>query len=206
MTAVDFTDLPGSDLGLPVRRGSGRVGSFLARALTSVHADLPLFGLDAILVSLSYVTALLLRFDGVVPPAYWDRFGRFWLVALGVHLASNAGWRLYRKMWCHASVAEARSVVLSGLTALVLLLVASMLTVWMPLSVLVVGAGAATFLSGAVRFQSRLFASKRNRATPAGLRLVVVGAGESGAMIVREMRRSPGAGLLPVAVLDDAPR
>ena len=67
--------------------------------------------------------------------------------------------------------------------------------------------GLATALIGTVRFQSRLFARRRLEAdTSAGLRVVVVGAGETGAALARQMLDSRGSGLVPVCFLDDDPR
>ena len=183
--------------------GSHGADLALARNASRVRAELPLFALDLILTGVSYLTALLLRFDGEVPSRYWNPFAGFLLLAVLTHQASNGAWGLYRKMWRHASVAEARSVLLSGATAIVVLLVASKLTVWMPLSVLLTGGLGAMMLTGAVRFQNRLFAFQRSAGATKGLRVAVVGAGESGATIVREMFRNPSAGLVPVAVLDD---
>ncbi|MEO7836784.1 MAG: nucleoside-diphosphate sugar epimerase/dehydratase [Acidimicrobiales bacterium] len=182
------------------------VGPMVARAASRVRADLPLVALDASLTMGCYFAALVLRFDGAVPPGYWGRFPALVALALVAHIGANWFFGLYRQMWRHASVAEARCVIAAGATATVGVWVASALTVRQPVSVLVLGGGAAIMFSGAVRFQSRLFAFQRREDETAGLRVVVVGAGKSGAMIVREMRHNPGAGMVPVAVLDDDER
>jgi FlaA1/EpsC-like NDP-sugar epimerase len=62
-----------------------------------------------------------------------------------------------------------------------------------------------TMLAGAVRFHSRLFAFQRQQEDRRGLRVVVLGAGESGAALVRDMIRSSRSGLAPIAMLDDDP-
>ena len=60
-------------------------------------------------------------------------------------------------------------------------------------------------LVGALRFQSRPFAFRRGFDRQA-TRVIVIGAGESGAAIVRDMLRTHDGALRPVAVLDDDPR
>src|SRR6266550_4399851 len=75
-----------------------------------------------------------------------------------------------------------------------------------PFSVVLLGATVATMLAGASRFQSRLFAFNRRSDAPPGLRIAIVGAGEAGAAILRDMLGNPTAGFVPVAVLDDDPR
>ncbi len=70
---------------------------------------------------------------------------------------------------------------------------------------IVVGCMFATMGMGVLRFHSRLFAWQRG-ARRVGLRVAVVGSRDAGAAAIREMLRSPGAGLVPVAVFDDDPR
>jgi len=55
---------------------------------------------------------------------------------------------------------------------------------------------------GVLRFHSRLFAWQRG-SKRLGLRVAVIGSRDTGAAAIREMLRSPGAGLVPVAVFDD---
>jgi FlaA1/EpsC-like NDP-sugar epimerase len=61
-------------------------------------------------------------------------------------------------------------------------------------------------LEGLVRFQSRLFAFQRGSSKESGLRVAVVGGGNTGSAAIREMQRSPQSGLVPVVVVDDDPR
>jgi FlaA1/EpsC-like NDP-sugar epimerase len=116
-------------------------------------------------------------------------------------------WGLYGQIWKHASVLEARRIILATMsTALILTAIMVVGTRLIPLSVVGLGSLLYTLLAGATRFQSRLFALRRVQSDQPGLRVVVLGAGESGASLVREMLRSPKAGLIPIAMLDDDPR
>lgn len=169
---------------------------------------LPLVVLDSVLVGAGYLAVLVLRFDGAVPHRYWGRFGEFLIPAVIIHLTSNWFFGLYRQMWRHASVREARRVVHAGAAAaLALLLVFFALDRPVPISVALLGAQIVMFLFGTLRFQSRLFAMNRPRDDGRqGLRVVVIGAGSAGAAIMREIQRDRSSGLTPVAVLDDDPR
>jgi FlaA1/EpsC-like NDP-sugar epimerase len=182
-----------------------RVASLAAQ----MRADLLFATFDLVLVSAAYIGVMVLRFDGTVPSRNWDGFYQFLVVALVVHLSSNWAWGLYGRLWRHASIQEARQVVLAGGTSLTTLLVADLVLPGRrlaPFSVVLLGATVATMLAGASRFQSRLFAFNRRSDAPPGLRIAIVGAGEAGAAILRDMLGNPGAGLVPVAVLDDDPR
>lgn len=182
---------------------SDTASSEFARRASRVRADLPLVVIDALAVAGSYLACLVLRFDGSVPERFWTPFRWFIVTALMVHLGANWACCLYRQMWRHASVAEARRVVLSSVTATSALVVSvSVHGRAIPRSVVVLGGVLCMFTIGAVRFQSRLFAFSRTRCQ-ATIRVVVVGARDAGAALIREMLRSPGAGLLPVAVVDD---
>lgn len=191
---ADATDRPG-----PLTR----FASIAAR----VRVDLPFALLDAAFVAVAFGIVLMLRFDGSVPERYWGQFVRALPLIILVTLAMNWLWGLYGQLWRHASVLEARRIILSTLsTTLVLIAVMVIGTRLVPLSVVGLGCLLYTLLAGATRFQSRLFALQRERADQPGLRVIILGAGESGASLVREMLRTPRAGLIPIAMLDDDPR
>lgn len=163
-------------------------------------------GLDVVLAACAYAGVLVLRFDGAVPPGYWSSLGGFLLVSLLTVVVSNAVWGLYGQMWRHASVVEARRVLGAGLTTLTALSVVYLTgSRAVPTSVVVLGTACACMLIGILRFQSRLFAFRR-RAAGDEVRVLVVGAGESGGVMLREMLREPANGFRPVGLVDDDPR
>lgn len=179
----------------------------VARRLSRARSDTAFALLDGSLVAAAYLAALVLRFDGHVPARFWNRFDSFLALAVVAHLAANWAWGLYGQLWRNASIEEARQIFLAEATALAFLLLAVVEgDRLVPISVLVVGSVLATVATGVARFQSRLFAFQRTGRKPAGLRVAVLGAGEAGADLVRDMLRNRAAGLVPVAVLDDDPR
>ncbi len=167
-----------------------------------MRADLIIVALDAAMVTAAFAAMLLLRFDGSVPTRFWEGFGRFIPLAIVAAVLANWAWGLYGQLWRHASLYEARRLVLSGLTLTAALAVLQFGNRDIPISVVITGAVFSTFLMGLVRFQSRLF-SYRRTAIESGLGVVVIGAGDAGASLVADMVRSPRAGFRPVAVLDD---
>lgn len=186
-------------------------GSQLAsRIATRIRSNAPLVALDLVGVVVAYLVTLVVRLEGAVDPRYWRSFW-LWipLIAL-VHLACNFAFGLYGQMWRYASVQEARRVAFSGLTAaaavILLVEIASAGTRVLPLSVPAFGATLSFIAFGAMRFQSRLFAFRRRFTHDEPTRVLVVGAGEAGSMVVRDLLRSPGLGLVPVAFVDDDPR
>jgi FlaA1/EpsC-like NDP-sugar epimerase len=181
------------------------------RRLLGAHGTGILVVLDGVLVVASLALALLFRYNGQLPSGAWPSFRWFAMVAVVVFVAVLATNGMYSRMWRFASVIEARQLLRAGTIAGILLggldlvggTVADRRPV--PLSVAVAGSAFATGLMGCSRFQSRLVASRRRTSQSVGLRVVVIGAGDTGASLVRQMLTSPRAGLVPVALLDDNP-
>ena len=165
--------------------------------------------LDLALVFPAYLVPLVLRFDGAVPDKFWRMFWMFVPVAALVHLLMNHVFGLYGQMWRYASVLEARRVLVSGISAGALVFVAG--SIWagerpVPLSVAVLGPILSLLFFGAVRFQSRLFGFHRRNVSSTRNRVLLMGAGDAGAMILKDIQTAPSLGLDPVGIVDDDPR
>jgi FlaA1/EpsC-like NDP-sugar epimerase len=166
--------------------------------------------MDLATVVISYLIALVIRFEGSVPPQYWENFWMFIPAAAFGYLYLNFAFGLYGQMWRYASIREARRVLASGLVVGLWLLAGSELLGGeiriLPLSVVALGAAFTLLGFGAVRFQSRLFAVRRRIAEEGGTRALLMGAGDAGAMVLRDLLRHPELGLQPVGLIDDDPR
>jgi len=183
----------------------------VAREAARLRGDLPFICVDAVLVASVYLGLVVLRFNGSVPNLYWDRFRVFLVVATCFHLVANRVAGLYGPLWRHAGIREAQRLSTAGiLTVVGIPLLSTLPQLRLPLSVTLVGPALATGLVGLSRFQTRLFALRRRRisndALSVGLRVVILGAGNAGASLAREMLANPKSGLIPVAFLDDDPR
>jgi FlaA1/EpsC-like NDP-sugar epimerase len=181
-----------------------------AKLAARLRRDVSMVLMDATVVVAAYLIALVLRFDGSVPSPYWDHFWKLMPGAALLYLVVNHVFGLYGQMWRYASIQEARRVVVAGAAAAVLMVIVGELvrdeTRPLPLSVIILGATLAPMCFGAIRFQSRIFSVRRHPETSKRSRVLVVGAGEAGAMILRDIRRNRALDLDPVAVVDDDPR
>jgi FlaA1/EpsC-like NDP-sugar epimerase len=195
-----------------VRRGerAGRRRNWPERVVAWLRRDVPLVVMDLATVVISYLIALVIRFEGSVPPQYWENFWMFIPAAAFGYLYLNFAFGLYGQMWRYASIREARRVLASGLVVGLWLLAGSELLGGeiriLPLSVVALGAAFTLLGFGAVRFQSRLFAVRRRIAEEGGTRALLMGAGDAGAMVLRDLLRHPELGLQPVGLIDDDPR
>ena len=180
------------------------------RIVRRLRRDAPLVFLDLAIVFSAYLSTLVVRLEGAVPEQYWHNFWLYLPLFVVVHLAVNYLFGLYGQMWRYASVLEARRVVLAGLTAGGFIVAAVTLPTRglrpIPLSVAILGSVLSLIGFGAVRFQSRLFAFRRRAFIGDRTRVLVVGAGDAGAMILKDLLENPALGLKAVGVVDDDPR
>lgn len=188
------------------RRRSSRLPT---RIVHAIRRDVPLAALDVVVCTASYLAPLILRFDGKVPGLYWDNYWGFIPFVVVIHLLANLLFGLYGHMWRYASVREAQRTVFAGGAAGLLVLGAGAIYARghrpLPLSVVGLGVVLAIVGFGAIRFQSRLFAFRRTMALTGTSRVLVVGAGDAGEMILKDLLRNPSLGLEPVGVIDDDP-
>ena len=184
-------------------------GNMAVRA-SRIRSRLVFTCLDALCIVIGYGLAEIAYFRDKAPGLYWQHFSPFLGLVLVLTLVANHIFGLYGRMWRHAGAEEARQLVLSAACVVSLLIVAYPLgrmahVELVPVAVIVVGCMFATAGMGVLRFHSRLFAWQRG-SRRVGLRVAIVGSRDAGAAAIREMLRSPGAGLVPVAVFDDDPR
>jgi FlaA1/EpsC-like NDP-sugar epimerase len=159
------------------------------------------------------VFAFLMRFDGRVPAEHLPGMAWFLAVGLVAKAACLVVCRLNFQSWRHVSfrdlvqVGQAVAIVGAVEVAAGLAIHAQMPLARsvLPISV-VLGAVGLVGVRAARRLQ--IAASKRRSrqgADVAGRRALVVGAGEAGHLVVREMLRHPESGLVPVVIVDDDP-
>ena len=124
---------------------------------------------------------------------------------------------MYRRLWIYASVRELRLVIISVSSASLLLAVCIALMIFyqmrqpgflgFPRAILIIDWLLSLVLVGGLRFTMRALAEARygNNGVHGAKRVLVVGAGDAGALVVREMQKNPQMNLKPTCFLDDDP-
>jgi len=123
---------------------------------------------------------------------------------------------LYRRMWLYASVQELKLIVaaVTSASVLVSLVMVSLFTLGafraFPRSALVIDWLLSLILVGGLRFSLRLVAENKIMSSIPNLtvkarRVLIVGAGDAGALVVRELQKNPQLNIAPVGFLDDNP-
>jgi FlaA1/EpsC-like NDP-sugar epimerase len=178
----------------------------VGRVVTRLRVDVPVALIDAMLVTGSFMSLLAVRFEGHIPQRWTSQLWGYLPVIIVVHLAANLAWGLYGQIWRHASIAEVRRIAFAGLSAAAIIFLLNPLREFpLPRSVALLGSFLALMLMAIARFQVRLW-GRRPSAGRSATRVAVVGAGEAGAAIVRDLRRLPDNDRVPVVVVDDDPR
>lgn len=159
------------------------------------------------LVALANVAAFVLRFDGNIPE--WGRTAMIGSlpVLLILRAAAFIPFRLFEGLWRYSSVHDLRNIVLAIASSSGAFAIYTMLPfgpVSYPRSILVIDALLAISALGGVRVARRLYGEFHQQ--QGGRRVLVVGAGSAGELVVRDMRQNPSFGLSPVAFVDDDQR
>lgn len=171
---------------------------------------------DLVLMPLAVGVSFMLRLDFAGLRPYTRTILVFAALAAVVKPIIFYAFGLYRRYWRYASANELVNIALAALTstAVVTLLVyslASLLLEFRPLprSIPIIDWLVSLVFAGGTRFAARLVAEGRlyglpyNGVSEGQKHVLVMGAGDAGAMIVREMQANPGLGLVPVGLLDD---
>ena len=174
---------------------------------TKVRSKTVFVALDGAVIVTAYFLALVITLHDRAPADYIAKLAPLLSVALVVQLVANRCFGLYGRIWKYAGIDEARNIVAACLTTLVVMLVLYPLGLGrhvtkVPLIALPLGCVLTMLGIGLLRFHSRLLGWQRaNRGM--GLRIGVVGGKDAGAAVIRDMLRTPSAGLFPVAVFDE---
>ena len=185
------------------------------KQLMWIHKALIIAAADVVIILLSYLTALLMRFDFVfmsIPEEYirgylWSM--PFWVIAT---LVVFYGCRLYHSIWSLASVAEFRRI-LAAYVVLLIVYVAGMIFMGlrMPRSYYFMGYIISFCLTTGVRFSYRILrmyaVSAENAAAADKIRdrVMIIGAGSAGQVLIKELLNSEKTHVQVCCVIDDNP-
>ena len=171
------------------------------------HRWVVLTTLDIVVWMLAFVTASALRFETLDRMVPWATTLSLGLLAAGVQVAVGAATRLYESRHRVGSADDAIATTLPRVSGAVVTLIA---LAWpsgrlLPLSVPVFATLLAVLGSAGGRLLIRRVV-ERTRRPLAAERALVVGAGEVGSKLVRDMVTDPNSPYVPVGFVDDDPR
>lgn len=162
--------------------------------------------IDVFLINATFVAALAIRFDGDVPKQYFSGYIDVALYFTVIFILSCFAFGLYKKIWQYASLDELLAIVY----AVTVGTAASIAFIYftetrLPRSIFVLGWILNIIFIGSSRLGWRLFKERffRKNVFRGGKPLLIVGAGDAGALLMRELKNGNGYGYNPVGFVDD---
>ncbi|MDQ2085668.1 nucleoside-diphosphate sugar epimerase/dehydratase [Herbivorax sp. ANBcel31] len=168
--------------------------------------------LDIILINVASFGAVFLRTDFRIPEEFLASFRDSYIITTLIFLIVFRLFNLYKSVWRYASIEEMNNVIFASIAGggtLFVLYELLIPSVNFPRSYYVLMPILIVFLVGGMRFSYRAvrraknvyfngFVSERKR-------VLIVGGGEAGSMIIQELFDNPQLLKYPVAVVDDNP-
>jgi len=164
-------------------------------------------------------TEPILPTDVRIPEAVWDNFYELLIFVLVVKVMVFGYFRLYAGWWQYVSIQDlvetfkashiSTAIILGGVYVLKALRAygAISIAVEVPDTVLIIDWAATIALVGGVRFLVRIIREGSRPVSPAGLtRILIIGAGNAGEGVLRELYRLPVEKYHVVGFIDDNPR
>lgn len=168
---------------------------------------------DIFVVLFSYFAALFIRFEfslAAIPTRYLETY--LWMMPLWCVLTGVVFYifKLYHSIWSFVSIDEAVSVVKSYIVLFVLFSICGILLDFtMPRSYYCMGMMLSFILHLGIRFGYRALRyslrgySGKSQNTKSTDRVMIIGAGSAGSILVRDLRNNTNTNQIPVCVIDD---
>ena len=163
---------------------------------------------DIFVTGFSYFFALLLRFDfrySVIPVKVLAVWRNFTPVYAALCVLAFVAFGLYEIIWRYASFADLGRVLFASLFMSCVHLAATLLFYHqrMPISYYLIGAMLQLILVTGIRFSYRVFLHIMSRRSQLSAgRIMIVGAGSAGQMLLRDLNSNPDNGRV-VCIIDD---
>ncbi|HXK17775.1 MAG TPA: hypothetical protein VNG33_08230, partial [Polyangiaceae bacterium] len=178
--------------------------------------------IDVVILTMAFALAFLIRFDFWLPTSMAARLFMTGPYVVILEYLGLVAFGVRRLSWRYVSLREAAQILKACLVFTVVLVLARLLVgqvqgdalylrqAVIPFGVMAINSALAFLGIAGVRFARRMWAEgvqvrKRRPAAP-GVRTVLVGAGEAGVLVARELAGRPDLAVRAVCFLDDDPR
>lgn len=160
---------------------------------------------DLLCSAVAYWLSYLLRFNFVIPEQYFERYVESLPVLLLVRFVCFYVFRLYEGVWRYASMNDLlrilKAITIGSVVFTVYILIRYQF-IGFPRSVLVIDWFVIITFLGGTRFLYRFSREFRVLNTKSDNRVLVIGADDTGEMLLREMRQNPKMHYSPIGFLD----
>jgi FlaA1/EpsC-like NDP-sugar epimerase len=168
---------------------------------------------DAVLIAAAWWLAFQLRFDDGLPPYYDVLLERAILLVVAIKLGVFIALGFYNRWWRYVSTRDMWRVVLGvGLASIVagltLYFASPVQGIRLPRSVFVLDFLLTLALVAGARLAARTIFERPSVGglMARGKEVVIVGAGDAGQLVIRELQRNRALGYTPIGIVDDDTR
>lgn len=163
---------------------------------------------DALLINIATIFSLMLRFENyIIPDNFLDIYINSFIIVTIIKLIIYYKIGLYKSLWHHASIDELIQIFIATLLGAVAAFAFGMIFKMMfPRSVYIITwlstflfiGGSRMVLRMSLRFRKPVI-SKNKRS----VRAMIIGAGDVGSMVIKELKNHHELNCIPAAVIDD---
>ncbi|MBU5427907.1 polysaccharide biosynthesis protein [Tissierella pigra] len=166
--------------------------------------------LDTILINISYLLSLYIRFEGDILGTqfleYFTKYKENFIYITAIKLVIFLYFKLYKSVWKYASIEELINIVVASIVSnAAILSYMFIMQSNLPRSIYILATLLDMVLIGGIRFSSRAVNSigsgilkKDNQK-----KIMIIGGGDAGAMVIREYKNHTQLDSKPVAIIDD---
>lgn len=172
--------------------------------LQQIRDKFKLLLIDTIILAIVPIFALLLRFEGTIPAAEFVTFRMClpWMVL--VSLAIFYFYGMYHRIWHYARMRDLIAIVGAvTLAQAVIFIITMMLDIAVPKSVVIMTWLLSIGAIGAIRLMFKVNLDLITESKGGKENLLIVGAGDAGAMLVRELEQNAAATTNIIGFVDD---
>jgi FlaA1/EpsC-like NDP-sugar epimerase len=166
---------------------------------------------DAILFIFALYLSYLLRFEGIIPKNELRQFFSSLPLFVGIKLLTYYFFQIYRFTWSYVGLYELLKIFkVQTLCSLLISTIILFLTYeksfrGFPRSVFLIDYVLSLIIIGGFRISKRVYLHSKKYPLIEQKRTLIIGAGNAGEQIVRDMRRTKDSLYLPLAFVDDDP-
>ena len=169
------------------------------------------FGSDAVLLALAFYLSFYIRFEGAIPDFHLRQFSICLPVFVVLKITAFYLFQIYRFTWSYVGLYELLKIfkILTLcsliLSSLILFLAYEESFKGFPRSVFLIDYALSLILVGGFRISKRVYLHGTKISLAEQKRTLIIGAGNAGEQIVRDMMRTKDSPYLPVGFVDDDP-
>jgi FlaA1/EpsC-like NDP-sugar epimerase len=169
-------------------------------------------GADAVLIAVAWVLSFQLRFDFNVPPTFENGLLVTTFIVVASKLAVFISFGFYNRWWRYVSTKDmwraALGVLVASVVAALAVYFGDPFERRLPRGVVLMDFVLLLGLVAGTRLAARSIFERpgASRLVARGKEVIVVGAGDAGQLVIREMQRSRQLGYTPIGLVDDDPK